>query len=901
MSSSDALPKTLLSITTTKFEELSKQRDLFNKEREAIVKAAADAPDLVSRARLLLEGVSRLKGHANAAHSTCQVGIEDGSDRSSHINIHRFLNQREYDPSISDWVVQNWITEMEQEIKYLGVPHEHAAFYTKLVTQWLTHIDNKNVKGNDEANDEAVEETTEETDTSRTEMQEQRAIWEDYVFSEKKVEKDSINEYLDSLFARAAPIRVELEELRTTIKSFGEELSSRKVWITNNNLEKVTSALLNSDLLTKEKTTILKDLTQDPAVAQEVADVLNMRLASLRSWGWGDEPLPLEMRRQLNGKYRFFTDMDLIDNIMLQYLGLEWSIVFRRAFETFSLSPAWTTLHSHTPRSLRSQFQKCELPFSFENLNSYRQKQYRDEYFLTQLPKDMEGGPDYDADNNKPGVKTALDIKQSLLHMLVAESLIHTALRGQFTALRSDFKYFGPSLSHDTILCVLAYFGVPSHWLDFFNTFLKMPMKFPENEGRVRQRGVPMSFTLSVLFGEAVLFCMDYAVNQAVNGCFLYRLHDDFWFWGSDRECAKAWQAMTKFTQVLGLELNDDKTGTVRITRRAEDWFPLPTVEEAPADWDLPEGDITWGLLKLDAQSGRFVICQHMVDKHIEELKRQLKSRTSIFAWIGAWNSYFARFFPNNFAKPAFCFGRNHITMALTTLSRIEKAAMQEICGRPCGVTDCLRQMIKEQLGEEQLPDGVFFFPVELGGLEVMNPYIPLLAMRDSINEEPEARLLTALIRAKVAYKTAKKSHGRKKSKSSQSDSEHSSGDEDSESGEETGDPRFPSWNRYMSYLEGTSDHLLSAYKALIEVPSETAIARSRSFQGIHTSVSTTLEGGTKITNSWISMNAYWRWTAELYHRDMVEKFGGLAAVNRQYMPLGVVNTLRSGRTRWTN
>lgn len=58
---------------------------------------------------------------------------------------------------------------------------------------------------------------------------------------------------------------------------------------------------------------------------------------------------------------------------------------------------------------------------------------------------------------------------------------------------------------------------------------------------------------------------MDYAVNQATDGAFPYRLHDDFWFWGAENTCVKAWQALEQFTKVMGLKFNMEKTGTVQM------------------------------------------------------------------------------------------------------------------------------------------------------------------------------------------------------------------------------------------------------------------------------------------------------------------------------------------------
>jgi hypothetical protein len=46
-------------------------------------------------------------------------------------------------------------------------------------------------------------------------------------------------------------------------------------------------------------------------------------------------------------------------------------------------------------------------------------------------------------------------------------------------------------------------------------------------------------------------------------------------------------------------------------------------------------------------------------------------------------------------------------------------------------------------------------------------------------------------------------------------------------------------------------------------------------------------------------MTAYWRWVAQLYHDEMIRTYGSLAAAKREFMPLGVVKTLREGRFRW--
>ncbi|GFF95695.1 hypothetical protein IFM53868_08155 [Aspergillus udagawae] len=893
MASTSALPQTLKSITATKIKELSKQRKRFEERKDKIFKDSQDAADLRYRVQVLLEGVTKLKGDPNDAFDKEDLDADDTeeqtarvadcSDRATYTNIRRFLLQSQYDPSVSESSLRDWIAQLEEELQSLELKHEHAAFYSNLVTEWLENLE--------------AEQSTSKTFQSvgRAEMQEQRATWESLVFSTTDVNADAIRAYLDSLFNPRPLTQQALKELRERIQSFGTEFAARKKWFSVDDLKWVSESLLKTDLLTKEKMGILREFMRNKAVAQEVADVLNMRLASLDSWNWPEEGIPVEMRRQLNGKYRVFMDEDLLDSLLFQYLGLKWSVAFKKAFKAFFKTRAWQSPRqqiSKEERERRRYF--LDSTVRGECLNDYRRRVYETDYFMNQLPSSVEAGvPEYSdeasSDDFTDGEKrkNALDTKHALLHLLITESILHTTQYGQFTAIRSDFKWFGPSLSHATVLAVLEYFGVPQNWLHFFKIFLEAPLKFTqdgENAAvQVRKRGVPISHTLSDCFGETILFCMDYAVNQSTEGAYLYRLHDDFWFWGREQTCVKAWGAMTKFAKVMGLELNEEKTGTVRLTKpNSRQGNPVPAGPE-PSTL-LPTGDIRWGFLKLDPQEGRFIIDQSQVDSHIAELGHQLASCKSIFAWVQAWNSYFARFFTNNFGKPAMCFGRSHIDMAISTLSRIERTLF------PNGVTAHLRQMIADNFDVHDLPDGFFYFPIELGGLQLLNPYIPLLAMREDIKQTPQRRLQKAFLEDEDAWHAAKERF----------EKDGPRGSVRAYFNEDGSPTTFMSLDEFMRFPESHSRALLDAYQDLIRIPQEVSINQTAGFQSSVMSLKKTGSGGSRgITDSWATMTPYWRWTAEVYHEEMVRKFGSLAAVNREFMPLGVVETLREGKFRW--
>lgn len=215
-----------------------------------------------------------------------------------------------------------------------------------------------------------------------------------------------------------------------------------------------------------------------------------------------------------------------------------------------------------------------------------------------------------------------------MLRLATTEMHINTNIYGEFTILQSDFKWFGPSLPHSTVFTVLNFFGVQDKWLSFFKKFLTSPLVFtqdgPGAEPQTRKCGIPMSHVLSDALGEAVLFCLDFAVDQRTNGANLYRFHDDLWFWGQESVCIDAWKAMKEFSSIMGLELNEEKTGaalTIEDPKRARPLSPV-----------LPKGQIHWGFLNLNASERRWKIDSQKVNEHTEELCRQLAACRSVSA-----------------------------------------------------------------------------------------------------------------------------------------------------------------------------------------------------------------------------------------------------------------------------
>lgn len=502
-------------------------------------------------------------------------------------------------------------------------------------------------------------------------------------------------------------------------------------------------------------------------------------------------------------------------------------------------------------------------------------------------------------DGYKP--KSKMETKQYLLHLLSTELLMNTRLHGDFTCSRSEFDSWNPSLPHSTITSVLTFFGLSKKWLSFFTTFLEAPLKFtedgPSTESRPRKRGVPGAHALSTVCGETILFCLDYAVNQATNGTNLYRMHDDFWVWDKNHEnVVKAWGAITKFADTMGVSLNNGKTGTVRILGQPgstpSDPFRTSTStsqaqEPAPIDPSLPAGEIRWGFLVMDPINGQFVIDQEMVESHVKELQVQLSSKsTSVFSYIQAWNTYAGTFFSSNFGKPANCFGRAHVDEMLSTFTRIQSTIFSG-----SNVVSHLKSMIEERFGIKDIPDGYLYFPTSLGGLDLQNPFIGLIQVRDGVHENPASLLSTFLDDEREAYRLAQIAFN------SGIIYRHSNTDPNFVPHDSNVFFSFEEFSRYRETLSHDyKGNLVTVFEDLMKRPEK---------EGIEMTDQETLDAARLLQEAEESEKERWaedgylRWVVKLFGQEMRERFGGYNVVEKGLLPMGMVGLFRSGRVKW--
>ncbi|MCJ1395567.1 hypothetical protein MMC18_008453 [Xylographa bjoerkii] len=794
----------------------------------------------------------------------------------SPANLQRYLEQAINDVSISSQIMRTWESKLKHALDIQGVRFEYATLFSQLVTERAGESPTSAPLTPDSVQDIQLISATESPSVERSEMDAQRKVWEGYVLEPGEIDVSRIRSSLEMVFGSDQTSKA-LQELRDSVRLFGIKLQKPNQF-NQDVIRWVSEGLLRTDLLSDEQNATLKQISENETYLSEMADVLNMMLASLSSWSWGSDAVPLAMRRQLNGKFRAYMHEEIPQALFLHFIGMKWASFFKEALIDFS---AWTKQSSLTKQDrYRRDFFLGET--GQKGIEPTITRTFQSAYFLSQLPDDERQGTKCYGEDALPTEadqtqRSPLAMKQALLHLLYADALVADRLSGEVVVLQSDFKWFGPSLSHATIFVHLEYFGMELIWIDFFRKFLEAPLRFihdgPEGQVRIRKRGVPMSHALSDVFGEVTLFHLDHAIYHATEGVALYRMHDDILFWSNEKACIKAWTTLKTFAVDIGLELNDEKTGASRVSNDKD-------LADLPLSSLLPPKPPKWGFLILDTATGLLVIDRSQVDKHIREFRHQLEVTTSTFAWIQAYNSYI-QFIINNLCMPANCFGRNHIDKCLEMLAYVHRGLFPETDGN---VSETVKAMLKEKYEVPfDIPDGFVYWPMLLGGLEVRNPFISLQAMRYNTMQDPQRRIDNALSEDEDKYGSARTCF------------EVETGWWDEAFGPKPSE--FMPWEEFIRFRYECSEPLLHAWEDLRRPAEEEPLQLTGRIEELLKGLPKQgLEG---ITHAWHKMTPYWQAIVILYGEEMGEIFGGLEIVEKALLPMGMVGLWKGAKVRW--
>ncbi|KAJ3017745.1 hypothetical protein HKX48_003398 [Thoreauomyces humboldtii] len=899
---------TLRGITSAKRHELAKQRDAYKNMRKHVLDSIASEADPRKRVRALLkesgkrevattssssspsEGLDALQSFTRADPIRWKRQIENPQheellalSKLSAQNIQRILLQSESDKSIPAAYFEDVEKRFCEALRMQDVKLEYATLFSELVTE------------GDVAPGPSSDASSEPEIVGREEMHTQRKEWEELVFGEPPVlDKAEIQAKLQKVFG-SPEAKERMDDLRRSSNEFCHTLQTEVIDL--DTMKSIVRGLIAADLLSDVQTETLKQIRDSDSSLKEVIDVLHLRLKDIQRWSWETDAVFLDMRRHLNGKYRVFMDEELTAALLIHYIGAKFSCHFAQSFECFYISSGWKKAESLTRDDLAQwdYFIGKRHIGRPSGIRELMDNAFHEKYFMSALPRNLwEGDGGYDETQvenaaKESRVQKSIEAKQAILHTIVCESILADVLDKSgdgLVVLQTDFRWFGPSLSHTTIAAVLEFFGVSDVWLSFFNKFLSAPLRFrqdgPNGQVRTRKRGVPISHSVSNFLGEAVLFTLDFAVNEATNGSPLYRLHDDVFFWGSEQDVSVAWQTISEMKTVLGLAINEEKTGSARLLRT-----PASVTSPAkPLPAGLPVGPLRWGLLHTEG-TGQFVIDQAKVDEHIVELRRQLASRTSTLAWIRAYNSY-AAFLKLHFCRTENVLGRAHVDDCVQTFARVNAALCPETQG---DVAAHVKNMIQKQNGVTDIPTGFVFFPMTLGGLELHNPFVDYQGIRDLLYEHPTDAVRVALDEEEVKYRRLAKLFER------EGPVDRAGGlaemYNDGKKADWAPGTAFMSRETYVRFRRDRSSPLKAAWLRLLSV-------RSQYQHLFDEKVVQATDEVTRIMPEDIreTTDTYWRAIFELHGPGMEKIFGSAAVVDRSLLPLGLVDMLKK-KTRW--
>ncbi|THY62673.1 hypothetical protein D6C98_01456 [Aureobasidium pullulans] len=876
--------RVLRDVTNYKQSQLADRHEAFEKRKAELLSQVQESKNPILT---LIEGLDKL-----GLKSTTAAPSFGGFPLS---NTQLMLSQSEFDASIPSALPAQWQADLERLLTIQSNKFEYTSLFSSLATEWVDKPNDANLLldahlGGDSTADSSDTESFESVQVGREEMHRQRQEWDSFVFTERKTDTVAIEKYLADIFIEPQQKKKVRE---TPFELFRNGWKDRMVVsnldCTSGDVGLAIKAVLKADLLSGRKRDELIALSSaGKGVLSEVADVINMELQNLGDWSWKPSPTPAQMRKQINGKYRVYMDPEIHQALLLEYLGVRFAVHTKQQFESFFRSNAWPKSAHNTMSSrdhARAAFYLSRKPSFNESLLYRRREQFKDDFFLTQLPSSIqEGNRDYnapdDSDEEDSDKKSPLEVKQTLLRLATTELMVQRKIYGSFTLCQTDFKWFGPSLPHSTIFTVLEFLGIEDSWVDFFKKYLSMSLVFPQDgpnaEPRTRRCGVPISQTLSDVFGEAILACLDFAVSKATKGrCQLYRFHDDVWFWGQKEDCELAWETIKKFTAVMGMALNEEKTGSIHVSDKGEKPSTI-----------LPKGPVRWGFLVLDPVQARWVVDMTNVDQHIAEMRLQFAQCRSVFSYVQAWNSYMGRFLGNNFGHPANCLGSEHLDMIFTTFKYIQKKLFvddDKVTGCE-DVTSYLKSIIEERFGTKDIANAFLYWPIELGGLELRNPFIPLMTTRTNSIKKPYELIEAAFELDEEKYEEAKRAFNKKKIYDIPKGC----------------DPeKFFSFEEFVRFREETSSSLKDAYVELLESPMVEGLEYTRFMEFAVNTLPREFRGSKQIKPSYNLMDVYWQWTVQLYAAEAMERFGGLGLGEKEMLPVELVNLLRSERVRW--
>lgn len=583
------------------------------------------------------------------------------------------------------------------------------------------------------------------------------------------VDSSSIDEYLSGLFAGEED---HLQAIRNGMRAYGSDLSNRNIEVDQETLKWIITDLIRSECISQERKETLINYLQSPDALLEVTAILNMR--GYREWNYKNAELglPVDTRKTIHGQHYVNVEVEIIDMLFLHCCAIRWATKLNeclrdyvnksKAFQVAPLTRADADRRSfffektsfmHPPpfgytgfpcppppppepkkgcrrRKTRPRTMRLApsvpptphvmhvppppLPDMLTDVETVRRDDYQQNFFMSRLPKH---------DGNVSKMTSSKDIQARLIKTLAVECEIRKAFDGKVNALTVDFDSLASTLPHCTIITVLRFLGVPEVFLSLFNRALKpkLSIKASNHEAArniTPESGVSFGYFMEIFFSEAVLFFLDLAIRK-VTGSYMYRVHDDCYFVGTQVQTDHAEDVIVQFSKVMGLK-----------------WRSRSSADE-----------LSVGFLTIDLQTnsshGTSIIVgidDSKVALYAANAKLRLKSCSTVLEWVREWNDTVGTYAAHLFGPLANVFNEEHREMIKETYRRIHSIVLGG-----SDLTSCVAKMLKTSVScepEHGLQDlePIIYLPQAYGGLGVKNPFVTI-SFASNANESAAVKI----------------------------------------------------------------------------------------------------------------------------------------------------------------
>jgi len=201
--------------------------------------------------------------------------------------------------------------------------------------------------------------------------------------------------------------------------------------------------------------------------------------------------------------------------------------------------------------------------------------------------------------------------------------------------------------------------------------------------------------------------------------------------------------------------------------------------------------------------------------------------------------------------------------------------------------------MIQDRFGVSGLPDSFVYLPEQLGGLGLRNPFVGLFLVRNNITVTPEELINEYLKSERDEYLELKKTFEFKDTEVDLRRRLHYlyPDDKTREKGaiSESDMTAFFSLDEYCRFRERSSARFLKTFEKLVSVPETEEIALSKDVQSVlHQFLADS-----------VRLDSEKKWFLQLYAKELLENFGGLSLVDKQFLPVGVLTMMREKKVSW--